>query len=256
MSIIKNEIVYTGKDINMKFSLDSINNNMGQQQSLIDSVTTYTTESVNPIIDIEARRFKYDVNLPPTTLSFYFNRSGFYTNSFSTGFTNTMTLNSFFILDFYDSFDTYSQNKIFRTYLTKIGNVPQYNINDSNIQFNVWYIPQSHLKSLSNISTGYTKFSFYDASTGVISAFYNYNNRNLVTNEKMFFKTELNAVNKSWRMITDSFPSIIAYEFPNNNNIYSDRINNTINTVPVNKPNYPSKFIFDYKTQTYVDIVI
>jgi len=254
MSINKIILPFTGKDKIIKISLDSVDSAYGQQQSISNAINDVTNELINPIVDVETTRFKYNPTLPAAMLSFNFYINDSYTNSFETGLTENMLLNSFFMLDFYDNYDTYNQTKIFRTYLTKVGTYPQYHIATGN-QFNIWYVPQSFINSLSGSTVfGYVKFSFYNALTGLISTFYNYNNRDLNTNEKMFFKSELNTDTRTWKIITASFPSIFAYEFPSTGNIYSDRINNTVNSVKQSKPNYPSNLAFNYETQTYIDL--
>lgn len=253
MSINKIIIPFTGKDKIIKISLDSVDSAYGQQQSISNAMNDVTNGLINPIVDIETSRFKYNPTLPAAILSFYFHINGSHTNTFESGLTENMLLNSFFMLDFYDTYDTYTQTKIFRTYLTKVGEFPQYQINAEN-QYNIWYVPQSFIDSSSGgTALGYVKFSFYNALTGLVSTFYNYNNRDLKTNEKMFFKSELNISNRTWKIITTSFPSILAYEFPATN-LYSNRINNTVNNVEQSKPNYSPNLAFDYQTQTYVDL--
>jgi hypothetical protein len=266
MSIIKETIRYNNQSLNLKIKLSSNDAFNGYQQE-IDNLTTFTTNSlINPVTDIEMRRFKHytDIN---TTIRFQFYNGISYNTLFSfAGFTNEEILgkslntqNSFFILDYYDSFDYYTQNKIFTTYLTKIANsgttTSTYLINPtSNNQFYRWYVPISYIESQTGTTViGYVKFSFYNAKTGKIQIFYNLNNESLVTAEKMYFKTNLNLQNNTWQIISSTFPTITAKEYMyNTNKLYTDRINDTFDNFENLKQDYPSGNTFNIVDGTYL----
>jgi len=240
----------------------------GYQQE-IDGLTSFTTtDLINPVTDGEKRRFKHFTNAN-TLIQFHFynNSGGFFSPSLlNNGYTSaelsgptTNVLNSFYILEFYDSFDVYNQNKIFTTYLTKIVNttsqVPTYTISPVvNNQFYRWYVPVSYMDLFTGTTAiGYTKFSFYNAKTGKIALFANFDNYGLDTPQKLFFQTELNLVNKTWRIITPSYPIIKAKEIPSNaNSLYVDRINKTFSNFENLKQNYPTGTTFNYINATYL----
>lgn len=252
----------------IRFSLDSGDVFTGYQQE-IDNLTSFTTtDLINPATDAEKRRFKHFTNAN-TLIQFQFYNSGAGTFSpllTNNGFTSselagptTNVLNSFFILDFYDSFDVYNQNKIFSTYLTKIVSntsvIPSYTINPTvNNQFFRWYIPVSYIDSFTgNTAIGYTKFSFYNAKTGKIVVFGNFDNYGLGTPQRLYFQTELNFVNKTWRIITPSYPTIRAKEIPSIvNTLFVDKINNTFDNFDNLKQNYPTGTTFNYVDATYL----
>ena len=139
MSIIKETIKFNNLDINLKFPLSLGDNLLGYQQEVDNQVAATETALINPVVDTEVRKFIYNSSVSATNLKFYFN---FFTNAVSfinAGFTyseiitsNVKLLNSFFILDFYDTYNSNTQTKIFTTYLTKIlgsnGNTPNYKI--------------------------------------------------------------------------------------------------------------------------------
>jgi len=265
MPLIKETIRYNNQSMNLKIKLSSSDAFTGYQQE-IDNLTTFTTNSlINPASDAEERRFKYFSDLTLTLrFQFYNSVSDTYAYSFITagaGFTpidlsrnNLSVLNSFFILEYYDSYDMYEQNKIFTTYLTKIGNEPIYEITPtSENQYYRWYVPISYMSSQTGTTvTGYTKFSFYNAKRGKLHIFYNQDNEGMVSSEKMYFKTKLNLVNKTWEILTPSSPTISARELKSTTyQQYTDRVNDTFENFQNLAQTYPSGNTFCYNSGTY-----
>lgn len=262
MSIIKERVRLNNRDINLKIRLCSDDAFTGYQQE-IDNLTTITTNSlINPVSDAEVRKFKYFTN-DVTTLRFYFYNSTTDTSlSFFTNFTGSElarkspnVANSFFILEYYDSYDIYEQNKIFTTYLTKIGITPNYIIN-SNSQFYNWYIPTSYIESQTgNTVTGYTKFSFYNAKNGRISVFYNNDYESDSTSKRMYFKTILNRVNKTWEIQTPSYSSLHAINAKElkftTYSKYSERVNDTIDRFENLAQSFPTGNTFNFVDGSY-----
>lgn len=261
---------FTGTTMNLRISL-STNNNLVEYQEEIDRLTQINTlDAVNPVIDGEERRYKMNP-LPNESIllvfQFYSPNLSSYLNSFLfAGFTgeeiitNSLNLlNSFFILDFYDTFDINSQIKIFTTYLTKVL-VPvsgiynsQYSIGASNDnQFYRWYVPLSYINAQTGTTvTGYVKLSFFNAKTGEVTPFYNAANVSLTTPEYLFFKTELDLTNMTWKFIVPTYPTITAKEVINNS-LFTDKVNNTVANKDNLLQNPPSGTTYDYKTNTYI----
>lgn len=255
---IKEKILNNGIDGHIKITLNSSDEFIGVQQE-IDELTKFKSlDLVNPIVDEEKFRFKLNPTIPVTRIEFQFSNipdflyAGF-TQDEITGFTTNIK-NSFFILDYYDSFNLNTQRKIFTTYLTKIGIEPIYNVssNTSN-QFYYWYVPKSYIDSnTGNTVTGYTKFSFYNAKTGGIIIFYNNDNIALTTPEKYYFKTELNLTNRTWKFFNSN---IIAIEqkYSGINN-YNKKVDDTFNKQDLLKEMFPTGNSYNYKTNRYLDI--
>jgi len=252
MSIIKKNIKFNNNDVNLNFSLDSSISFTGYQQEINSLIVNSEQELINPINDVEVRRFTYEPNTSHI-LWFWFHANNLDLDSFiNAGFTaneiaskNIKLLNSFFILDFYDTYDTYTQSKIFTTYLTKIlvldeVNHPIYNINANTVnQFYYLYIPQSYIDIQQNqYITGYGKFSFYNAKNGNIQQFYNNNYEATTTPLKNYFKIILNLNTKTWRFDTLSLPYINAFE-AYSSSAYINRVNNTVSNFNSKKQNYP-----------------
>ena len=266
---IKEVIKFNGFDVNLKFNLGSGIGLVDYQQE-IDEITEETKEElINPVIDNEMRRFHYKNSLGATTLKFYF------TNALGTVFNNSLALNgagfspteiisndnklrnSFFILDYYDSFDDNTQTKIFTNYLTQIlngiDNRPEYRIyNDTVNQFYNWNIPKSYLnKQTGDTVIGYVKFSFYSAKDGKLSLFYNKENQSLLTPEKMYFKTTLSLDTMEWQMdFYQSTSDVLAYEV-SPQNAYVNRVNDTFNNFENEKQNYPTGNTFQSTDGSY-----
>jgi hypothetical protein len=276
MPIIRQIVKYnngsiSGDTLNIKINLGSTDAFIGLQQE-IDSMTSFTgIDLINPVTDGETRRFKYHSGSVKLNFKFYSSGIGnWYNNFLVPGFTATEIINhesnmnkSFFILDYYDSFDIYTQNRIFTMYLTKILREPppynsDYIINSTiNNQFYRWHIPQSYIDELTGDTiTGYVKFSFYNAKSGRIQLFYNSDNEALTTPEKFYFKTELNLINRTWQIITPSVTSIgeiIAKELPySTNQQYTDRVNDTFENFENIRQNYPSGSTFNYEDGHYL----
>lgn len=280
MSIIKERLKFNNADINLKINLSVDNNLIGYQQE-IDILTEKTKqELINPIIDNEVRRFSYAINeiLNPTYLVFYFTANGSsYNNSFRSngaGFTDTeinsnnlKIFNSFFIMDFYDSYDSRTQTKIFTNYLTKITgglttgsgtskySIPKYKIfNDTVNQYYNWTIPKSYLdEQTSRYIIGYVKFSFYNAKYGTLALFYNKDISDQYSPDRMYFKVRLDKTNMTWRFYYagTNYPyNMTAYQLPFTNK-YSERANDAMKNFDNLKQVPPTGNIFQITNGTY-----
>src|ERR1035437_3649942 len=246
MSIIKEKIRFDGRNMNFKFSLGSNDNFIGFQQEIDSLMQSTTNDLINPAVDAEERRFKLNP-IPSNTITLQFKFSNLsLINFIAAGFTqneidqnDTNLLNSYFILDFYNTYDINTQTKIFTTYLTKLSKFPIYSISTNN-QLYYLYVPISYINGQTGtIVTGYTKFSFFNAKNGTTTLFYNENNESFTTPEKLFFKTELNLINNTWKFITPSYPIIDVKEIINNA-LYIKRINDTYDNFDNLQQTYPS----------------
>jgi hypothetical protein len=261
MSIIREKIRFndslSGTTMNLIIPIGSNDNFTGYQQE-VDNLTQFTAlDLVNPVSDAEKRRFKLNPN-PNSSINLYFkfgssNQATFTAAGFTQEEINTGSdsiLNSFFILDFYDTYDFYNQTKIFTTYLTKIGTSSAYNIGSSN-QFYYWYVPMSYINSFTgSTTTGYVKFSFFNAKTGKLQLFYNENNTTPESAERLFFKVQMDFPNKTWKFLTSNYPTINASEILNNV-LYTTKVNNTFAKTEDLQQKYPSGSTFNYKNATY-----
>jgi hypothetical protein len=259
MPIIREKLRSIGQNLSLRIGFDSNNDLLGYQQE-IDNLSEVTTlDLVNPVIDVEERKFKLNPNVDTSVFSFYFYNGDYNISFINAGFTqneinargNTI-LNSFFILDFYDTYDVNTQTRIFRTYLTKIGNIPQYTIKSStNNQLYYWYVPVSYIEQFTGSTvTGYTKFTFYNAKTGKITLFYNLDNQTMTTPEKMYFKSKLNLVNKTWELLGTSSPYLNAKQLINETQ-YNNKINNTVTNINNIKQDYPTGDTYSYIDNNY-----
>lgn len=266
MSIIKEVIKSNGEDTTIKFGL-GIDNNLSGIQQEIDELTEDTKqELVNPIIDNEVRRYE---NNGSQTIEFYFKNfshsGGPFNSSFKSdgaGFTDAeiessddVIRNSFFIMDFYDTFNNNTQTKIFTTYLTQILNgntylfkpIPKYTLFNRR-QWYHQYIPKSFLDAQTGYTiTGYTKFSFYNAKYGTLSLFYdNDSSTGLIAPETMYFKTYLNTYTMQWEF---DLNTLHAYEV-SPDNAYATKVNNTFENFDNLKQNPPIG-VFNPEDGTY-----
>jgi hypothetical protein len=263
MPIIREKLRSIGQNLSLRIGVSGNNDFTGYQQE-IDNLTTFTSlDLVNPVVDVEERKFKLGPIVDVSFFTFYFFKSGAYNTSFlNAGFTQSeidnnsvKLLNSFFILDFYDTYDTNIQKKILTSYLTKLGNKPEYEVRAStNNQLYNWYIPVWYIQSQTgSTSTAYAKFTFYNAKSGTTTLFYNQDNINLITAERMYFKVQLDLVNKMWKFVGTSAPNMNAKQQINNTQ-YNSRINNTVTNTDSIMQNYPSGNTYQYTGNTYTTI--
>jgi len=267
--MIRQKIKLDGTTMNLNFTLSSNDDFYGQQQEIDNLVQAVSNSLINPENDVEERRFKYNPNNSTAILNFQFydQINNTYSSSFTAaGFTSdeitnnrNNILNSFFILDFYDSFDVNSQNKIFTTYLTKIVNnftgeiTPSYLIDsDNSNQYYYWNIPISYINSQTHSTIfGYVKFSFYNAKDGTITTFYNPDYENTSIPRKMFFNATLDLVNRTWSIKTNEYPVIRPKE-SFNSVIYNNKINDANANYNNTKQNFPIGNTFDSCTGKYI----
>jgi hypothetical protein len=269
MLINRETIRFNGRDAFVKFGLETGDGLTGYQQQ-IDRLTSVTgVELINPAIDGEVRRFKYSNTVGNATLVFYndlgvnsFENEADDTDDEIITTRNVQSLSSFFILDFYDTYDISKQTKLFTVYMTRIleGDyligkpIPKYTIGSNNInQFYYWYVPLSFLNTVTGQTVDvHVKFSFFHAYNGKLRLYYNYENRALTTPEKMFVKARLNLSNFTWSFVASSYTirlDQIAGDYDPNK--YAQKVNDSIDKFALDKQVFPDGIIFNYNTGTY-----
>jgi hypothetical protein len=275
MSVIKKKIRLTGNDYNIEIPLSRSNDFTGYQQEIDRYTQIRSSADINGVTDGEITIFNLELGTFTKELKFYFavNPVSWIARFTIAEFTTTEIsqqalnfLNSFFIMDFFDSFDTNNQTKIFSTYLTNLsknnaggGGVssnPLVSIfkMESDFQLFSLNVPKYFVNTGSSSITGYSRFSFYNAKKGNISVFYNQDNNQKTTPEKMYFKTVLNLENKTWNILTPSNggsdPEIVAYELTNSDQ-YVEKYNNTFENFDNLQQNYPAGNTFNYENADY-----
>lgn len=257
-------------DLNLKFNLSSNNDFIGYQQE-IDNYTFKKSELlINPINDYEIKRFKL---ASPTTIYFLFYRTSTSTTSTmhltDAGFTedelkikSSAVGNSFFIVDIYDNYDIFNQNKLSSIYMTKITEdyyngvrintvESNYTISNKLSQFYYLNIPNYFIKSF--IESGitsiklYAKFSFFQAKDGILKQFYNSKYSDYLKAENLYHIIDLNLNDNTWKF---QYYTVGLNEIKqtSNNNDYVNKINNNLTTINNEIPQYPSGNTFEIGT--------
>ena len=246
--------------VNIKFNLSSEDDFLGYQQEIDNLTQNVSADLINPDADIEERRFKYVFHSPAVQFYFGFG-SPVPANTFlAAGFTpaeiierDLNTLNSFFIFELYDTYDVSTQVKILTSYITKIGNLPQYTLNSDN-QLYYLYVPMTFINAQTGSTvTGYTKISFYNAKTGKIILFYNPTYILETSPLFMFFPTKLNVTAKTWEFLPSTTAIFQANEIYQNP-AYVTKVNNTVDNFNNETQNYPSGSTFVYTDGKYTTI--
>lgn len=264
MSIIKIKILRNNQDNNIKFGLSNNVQVTGYQQE-INEITDQTKKKlINPIIDDEITKFKFDG--ASRYIQFYFDNDGTVYDYTDAGFTedelnnnSKSFMNSFFILDMYDTYDVNTQTRIFRNYLTKLYDDaltnatprPRYEFNKyKKFQLSELYLPKSYINTISGTtSTTYFKFMFFNGKTGDIYQFYNDGINSEYSLEKMYFECELDLSDNTW-----SIPSATPYLNANrllSTNAYSNKINDAVDDFKNLKQEYPTGDSFDIESGDY-----
>lgn len=234
-------------DQNLIIPLKGINNLSGYDDDLLSMTTIETEESINIGNDAETRRL-----FPAVTnqIMFEFWRSS--SNSFvnlvapdefsSNDYNTAGAKNSFYVIQLYDTFRDESNSKKHTGYyngfdFAKSNLVSTYTFSPDN-EFSNLYVAQNVLDSLSGITKDfYIKFLFYSGKSGKFYSFFNQNTPSVTTQEMMYHKITIN-------------PNTLTYSFNPNysplllrelrNPAYNTFINNTVQSIPVEKPVYPS----------------
>lgn len=287
MSIIKEKIQFTGRDINIKLNFGGGNNLYGYDQEVNSLLLGEANESINPYDDNEVLRFSLAPKPPQFTgetrlfLEFYSSVLDEYSDSLLyAGFTENEVRNyeetlrnSFFIFDFYNNFNQYNQDKIVTRYFTKVnivGRLGRRRRGDNVSGVTIVNIPQVFYMNLpmnylneteDNILIGYLSIKFFNSKRSKLYQFYNndfHSGTAFLTNspERMYFKTIINKENKTWTVDTPSMqqdnPMIHGRELITSQ-AYIDKIDNTLDKLDNIKQQYPLGDAFDYRDQTYVD---
>lgn len=263
--LIKERIKYNRNDINIQIPLNLNNSLSGYQQEINNFSQVKTNNSINDVNDAEVKKFKLKSTNNIRRLFFYFYKSnmGYITTFSNAGFDLSIKdnfINSFFILDFFDSYNPTIQSKLFSVYLTKLyvnnkdgdKNISVFNL-ISGTQFYNLFVP-NNIKYINNKYTGYTRFSFYNAKTGKITVFFNQHNETLSTPEKMYFKTILNLNDKTWDIVSslteNSLNNILIKELTSSTE-YVKKYNNSFDNFDNLKQNYPTGNYFNPENANY-----
>lgn len=245
---MKLQIKLSTNDKNIRIPAIGRNNMLGYDDNVESLVNSNTVQSINNVSDAEVRRFKPQTNFRLKFL--FFNGSSFVDDLAPTEFTNsdlgTTALGlSFYLIQLYNSFDGNTQkkyhtgyfngydfNKLDANYLFYYDSPTQYNHEFTNI-----YLPQDLIDSMSGQSTYfYVRFSFYSGKSGKI---YSFNNDDLssTTEEKLYKKILINPTTFTYTF-SPIFTPMSFKEITNA--AYNTLINNTANSVNVEKPVYPN----------------
>lgn len=254
MSLIKEKIKFNNQNNSIKLNLINKKNVVGLQQSINNFIEQETGLSINPANDGEKLRY-----LPSADVTYSFNFFNITANTFSTslnnaGFTNEeiSTINdsiikSFYIVQIYDNFDSDNQTLLHTGYYNGFswaleeGSNSVYSFLNKNVEFTNYYFSNNFIDTLSGQTTNlYSRFYFYNAKNGRLQVFLNQNNENLTTEEKLYFTLTLNPVSKTYTYLSST---LLIKE--TRNNLFIDKINNTLTSLNNEKQIFPSGNLFN-----------
>ena len=255
------------KDINISIPIDLNSNLSGYQQEINKIIYNESEKAINPEHDVDIIRYKHTIPLYILSFKFYnYNDNDYDYSYLNIGFTeddfnnNSLNVkNSYYIFILYDNFNSDKQNIISKMFFTNIhGENSYYNIKRG-VDLYYYHIPHYYFNENNDISTGYTKILFYNATNGKYHLFYNKNKENLTTEERFYFKTYIDNNNKTWEFTDDYITGYPGGYF----NIYEEheaveyinKINKNNDNFIIQKPLYPDGEIFDIDDGTYYTII-
>ena len=207
---------FKNSDFNIQIKLEEPFTLTGLDDNIPTLVNNEISNNINPTIDNELFKFKPSNNI---TYNFEFYSGTTYVNNYlGAGFTsneinnlNLSYLKSFFLFIAYDNFDSQNQTKLSTNYKNikpEQKSVVSSFTGNSNTEFTSIYIPKFYTGN-----TIYIKLLYYNAKLGKYQQFYNNNLSGSTTEEKLYFKINLNQIANT-------------YTFQDGNNIIGKEINN------------------------------
>lgn len=251
----------TNNDQSMMIPIRGIGNLLGYDDDVTKAIEGETDSSINDVTDAETRRI-----LPATSpgLTFYFWNSTLNTYQTKvapdefTGTTDYNTVaakNSFYVIQVFDSFRDEVQSKKHTGYFngfdfakTNLNSI--YTLTEDN-EFSNLYIAQSVLDSITGTTGGifYLKFLFYCAKSGTFYSFSASTGSQLTSQENMYRRIIIDPLTLRWTL--NPAGGLVFREI--RNPAYSTFVNDTVQSIPVEKPIYPSGNTFD-NTGNYITI--
>lgn len=213
----------------------------GLSEDIENLVTAQTTESINDTTDAENLRFMPSITYSLSNM-FYKTISSSYVsnvapNEFaSSATTTTAFLSSFYIYKIFDSTIENKQNLLFTGYLNGfnfIGYSSSGYVWNNSFEYADIHIPNSYISSLTgNTFNLYMKMHFYSAKSSHIYPFATGTTTN--SEASLYNKLTFNLSTKKYTVTTP----FTFYEITNPS--YVNLINDSVDSVSIDKPVYPS----------------
>lgn len=280
--LIRKKIKYNDENMFIDFPISISDGFTGYQQEIKSFRDEKTQESINETRDGEIKRFSSSFDLYFLNFLFFNNNSNDYLNEYNTigisyedSFNQSDNyLNSFYIFDFFDTYKSQEQTKIYTSYLTKLNynNFLTYfdtDEDDINRNYNVssyWVteysqvryfdIPQWYVNEQNDVFDMYLRIGFYNADNGKVIIFRNGSySENTSSPQKLYFKVRFNKNDMKYvflNTIDKHIDFINSYEFRLSPG-YLNQINNSFENSDNFKQNYPSGKVFNFEDGQYID---
>ena len=247
---MKVKIKLSNNDKNIILPIGGSANLLGYDDNVQTIINGETNTSVNTASDLEVRRFDANYGSIFTVFAFW-NGSSYVTQLAPLDFaangldkSSEQARNSFYVMQVFDDFNEATQTKLHTGYfngydfLNKSGGglSTDYTINSNNTEFLSIYISNSFLEEKNSQTIDlYVKFLFYSAQSGKFYPFSKTSYTSITKQEDIYRKITINTSTFKYTINGSTFS---AYEIYNPD--YSTLINNTVSSIPVQKPVYPS----------------
>jgi hypothetical protein len=257
---MKMQIKLSPNDKMLTIPIVGRNNLLGYDDNVESIVNSQSNNAINNVSDGEVRRFKPS---DPYSIQFQFFNGFTYSTQlppeFSVNDLGTNAINgSFYLIQLYNTFDGNTQKKYhtgyFNGYDFGTSNINTNYTYNSDLEFTNLYLSQDLINSLIGSTTFYfdfyVRFSFYSAKSGKFYSFSNENQPSVTTEQKLYHKVLINTLTFTYTF-NPTYSPIILKEIINAD--YNTLINNTANSVNIEKPAYPNGNTFT-EDGTYITV--
>lgn len=243
---MKIKIKQSNNDKKITIPFGNINNLLGYDDDIQSLISTETNNSINNVSDFEVKEFQNSSN-GTQFITFHFWNGVIYQQQLapldfaanSLTASSSEARNSFYVIQIFDSFNEDTQTKLHTGYFNgydflKRADDLETNYKLNNIsEFSSYYINNSFFEGMSGVVTLYAKFFFYSAKSTKFYPFSRIQNPTKVEDIYIPLTFNLTTYKYSYPTINVNF-----YEITNPN--YATLVNNTVNSIPIQKTAYPT----------------
>ena len=234
----------------VKIPLNSQNSISGDEQVIQRFVESETQLSVNSVNDGEKFIFSRRGSFK-TIFEFFRSSSGQYETSLAGfgGFNleediqgqSPALQNSFYIAQYYDTPDIDNQTLLHSSFLNGFEIVKNGESTDYSATFidgtelGDIYLTQEFLDSQGDLFDIYVRYYFFNSKSGQVNVFLAKDNETLRTSQRLFYTVSVRKAERNFTYLSDS-----SVELKEVNNIqYKNKIGNSVDKLPKEKPNPP-----------------
>lgn len=239
---MKIQLKLSSNDKNISIPISIKNTLLGYDDNIQTIINSETEESINDVSDLEVRRFTLSGDTE-INLTFNFWSGNTYIDEIIplSGLTNSSeeTRNSFYVMQVYDGIDENTQTKLHTGYFNaydfyyRASGLSSNYLIDNTSEFLSLYLENGFLEN--ETLTLYVKFLFYNARNGKFHTFAKQEYSGVTVQDDIYHTITLNNDTFKYNITGGNF---VLFEMTNTE--YNTLVNNTIQSIEVQTPNYPT----------------